>query len=101
MKTVPYYFVPTGYAFISMQPDSPYYTTNTGRRVYYTDIARAIDTLHPSKRGKHIFQQLEVLGLYGEFRRGDTPCSLPYSFSDYLQENQTCSTETESCTSTS
>lgn len=75
---------------------SPYYITETGRHVYFSDIAKAIDTLHPVKRGKHIFQQLEALGLYGEFRHSTTPCSLPYSFSDYLPENQTCITETSS-----
>jgi len=62
-----------------------YFRTETGRKVYYHDIAQAIDTLHPQQRNKHIFKQLEVLGLYGEFRRGTTPCGLPYSFSEYLE----------------
>jgi len=65
-----------------------YFRTETGRKVYYRDIAQAIDTLHPQQRNKHIFQQLEVLGLYSEFRRGTTPCGLPYSFSEYIEERE-------------
>jgi hypothetical protein len=65
-----------------------YFRTQTGRKVLYKDIAQAIETLHPRYRGKHIFEQLEALGLYGEFRRGTTPCGLPYSFSEYLEERE-------------
>jgi hypothetical protein len=67
-----------------------YFRTETGRKVYYHDIAQAIDTLYPQQRNKDIFKQLEALGLYGEFRRGETPCGLPYSFSEYLEETPCC-----------
>ncbi len=65
-----------------------YFRTETGRKVYFRDIAVAIDTLHPRLRNKHIFEQLETLGLYGEMRRGTTPVGLPYSFSEYLDNEQ-------------
>lgn len=72
-----------------------FYRTETGRKVMFSDIAQAIETLHPKYRGKHIFEQLSVLGLYGEFRRSTTPVGLPYSFTEYLEET-TCSTASNS-----
>lgn len=33
--------------------------------------------------GKHIMRQLDFLGLYETFAKGETPHGLPYSFSSY------------------
>lgn len=58
-----------------------YFTRNDHRMIFYEDISRAIQTLHPELVGKHIFVQLEALGLYEDFMTGSTPCQLSYSFS--------------------
>lgn len=55
-------------------------------KVYFKDIAVAIEKLHPSLSGKHIFEQLKALGLWNDMQEGTTPVSLPYSFTDYLPE---------------
>ena len=37
--------------------------------------------------GKHIFVQLDALGLREAFDRADTPYSLPYTFAEAIGEN--------------
>lgn len=61
--------------------DRGYFVRNDNRMIFYEDISIAIRTLHPELVGKHIFEQLKVLGLYEDFMTGSTPCSLPYTFS--------------------
>ncbi len=60
-----------------------FYRTKKGK-VFFGDIAMAIERLHPKLVGEHIFEQLVALGLYEEFQKADTPCTLPYSFSEYM-----------------
>ena len=62
-----------------------FFRTATRREIHYKDIAQAIHTLHPHLDGKHIFQQIDALGLRKEFDEGHTPYSLPYSFTSYLE----------------
>lgn len=66
-----------------------YYTEGSGRKVKYKDVAKAISLIRPDLKGKHIFQQLDALGLRREFDRGESPHGLPYSFSDY-EEKEVC-----------
>ena len=42
----------------------------------------------PHTLGKHIFEQLEALGLLEEMQNGHTPCGLPYSFADQPEQVQ-------------
>jgi hypothetical protein len=57
-----------------------YFTTSDGLKVYYSDIERAIEALHPRFRDKHMYDQLKVLGLFDSFLQGETPCALPRTF---------------------
>jgi hypothetical protein len=57
-----------------------YFKTSDGLKVYYTDIERAIDVLHPRFRDRHIYDQLKVLGLFDIFLQGQASCSLPRTF---------------------
>ena len=59
---------------------SGYFTRQDGVMIFYEDIAQAIKTLHPELVGKHIFAQLNALGLWEAMQDGSTPCMLPYSF---------------------
>ena len=61
----------------------PYFIDEGGNKVPYVEVAELIRKRHPMLRGKHIFVQLEGLGMLETFRKGETPHSLPYSFSDY------------------
>ena len=61
---------------------SGFYRDNNGTMVLYSVIARRIYEEHPDLVGKHIFAQLEALGMYDSFVNGTTPCGLPYSFTD-------------------
>lgn len=66
--------------------DSPdrgaYYYDSNQEKIFFKDIAKAIRNLHPKLEGQHIFAQLTALGLYEGFTKGETPCALPYSFTD-------------------
>lgn len=66
-----------------------YYTDANNRRINYKDVAAAIRTLHPNLIGAHIFLQLDALNLRDGFNNGESPCGLPYSFSDYDEEEAT------------
>lgn len=59
-----------------------YYIDNHRTKVYFKDISLSIRQLHPKLEGSHIFSQLIALGLYEGFTKGETPCALPYSFTD-------------------
>ncbi len=59
-----------------------YYYNSYREKIYFKDIAKAIRKLHPRLEGQHIFAQLTALGLYEGFVKGETPCALPYSFTD-------------------
>ena len=65
-----------------------YYYDGYRNKIEYKTIANTIRKLHPYLRGKHIFTQLVALGLYEGFNRGSTPCSLPFSFTEY--EDHSC-----------
>jgi hypothetical protein len=62
-----------------MKTDS-YFRGATGKRYAYADIAGRIRKEAPHALGKHIFEQLEAIGLLEEMQNGATPCGLPYSF---------------------
>mgnify|MGYP000978259722 CR=1 FL=1 len=57
-----------------------YFIGASGGRYFYSDIAARVCTEVPHTRGKHIFVQLDALGLRQEFNDGLTPCGLPYTF---------------------
>ena len=57
-----------------------YFTGATGKRYAYADIADRIRTEAPHTLGKHIFEQLEAIGLLDELTKGTTPCGLPFTF---------------------
>lgn len=57
-----------------------YFTGATGQRYAYADIAVRIRKEAPHTLGKHIYVQLEAIGLLEEMMNGTTPCGLPYSF---------------------
>lgn len=59
---------------------SGYFCAPDGRHIYFADIDNAIEALHPSARGKHIFVQLEALNLRKVFDKGSSPCGLPFTF---------------------
>ena len=61
----------------------PYFIDEGGNKVPYVEVAEVIKARYPLLRDKHIFVQLEGLGMLESFRKGETPHSLPYSFSDY------------------
>jgi hypothetical protein len=59
-----------------------YYYDSNREKIYFKDIAKAIRNQHPKLEGQHIFAQLDALGLRAGFNKGETPCALPYSFTD-------------------
>jgi hypothetical protein len=61
----------------------PYFITEDGVKIFYHEIAGRIAVCHPHLVGKHIFVQLEALGLLQQLHKGESPHSLPYSFSEY------------------
>jgi len=63
--------------------DRDFFYGPDGAKYYYDDISDAIASKHPALVGKHIFEQIDAVGLRTEFERGSTPIGLPYSFSPY------------------
>ena len=61
---------------------APYFRGASGRRYTYAEIADRIRMEAPQTLGKHIFVQLEALGLLREFQDGTTPCGLPFTFAE-------------------
>jgi hypothetical protein len=59
---------------------APYFRGASGKRYTYADIADRIRREKPLTLGKHIFVQLEAIGLLEEFQNGATPCGLPFTF---------------------
>ena len=57
-----------------------YFTGASGTRYAYADIAGRIRGEAPHTLGKHIFEQLEAIGLLEEMQNGATPCGLPFCF---------------------
>jgi hypothetical protein len=57
-----------------------YFTGGSGRRYTYAEIANRIRNDAPHTLGKHIFVQLEAIGLLDEMQNGTTPCGLPFTF---------------------
>ena len=49
---------------------------------YFDSIAKAIRKYFPELAGKHIYEQLEALGMSEVFQASESPVTLPYSFSD-------------------
>ena len=66
----------------SPEDNAPYFTGATGKRYAYADIADRIRKEAPHTLGKHIFEQLEAIGLLDEMQNGMTPVGLPYTFAD-------------------
>lgn len=60
----------------------PYFTGSNGLRYAYDAIAQKVQGT--AVEGKHISQQITHLGLDEQFAAGETPHSLPYSFSSYV-----------------
>ncbi len=63
-------------------PAAGYFVGASGRRYRYADIADRIRKEAPQTLGKHIFVQLEALGLLEEMQDGATPCGLPLTFAE-------------------
>ncbi len=61
-----------------------YFTSKSGTRHFYADIAARIRKEAPHTLGKHISAQLEAIGLLEEMQNGTTPCGLPFTFADAL-----------------
>jgi hypothetical protein len=59
-----------------------YFLGASGTRYTYADIADRIRQEAPHTLGKHIFVQLEAIGLLDEMTKGTTPCGLPFTFAD-------------------
>jgi hypothetical protein len=59
-----------------------YFYGATGTRYTYADIAARIREEAPQTLGKHIFVQLEAIGLLDELTNGTTPCGLPFTFAE-------------------
>jgi hypothetical protein len=59
-----------------------YFLGASGARYTYTEIADRIRQEAPQTLGKHIFVQLEAIGLLDEMQHGTTPCGLPLTFAD-------------------
>ena len=59
-----------------------YFVGASGRRYTYAEIADRIRSEAPHTLGKHIFVQLEAIGLLEEMEKGTTPCGLPFTFAD-------------------
>jgi hypothetical protein len=59
-----------------------YFLGATGTRYDYSDIADRIRKAAPLALGKHIFVQLEAIGLLDEMKNGTTPCALPFTFAE-------------------
>jgi hypothetical protein len=57
-----------------------YFRGPDGKAYDYAHIARTIRELHTDTIGKHIFTQLDALGIRPAFDRGTTPCDLPFTF---------------------
>lgn len=75
-----------GYAPIADER-SGYFIGGKERKKYsYDAIAQKVQGT--AVEGKHIFQQLEFLGLSEVFAEGDTPHGLPYSFSSYVPKTR-------------
>lgn len=63
-------------------PKTPYFIGESGLLYDYAGIKNQLNRLDNWRElvGKHIFVQLEALGLLCEFDNGQTPCQLPASF---------------------
>jgi hypothetical protein len=59
-----------------------YFRGPSGTRYTYADIADRIRREAPQTLGKHIFVQLEAIGLLEEMQNGTTPCGLPFTFAE-------------------
>ncbi len=89
MKTVPVNFIESlGLNFPPNIKNGYFYSFINGIKVYYTfeSIEMAINIHFPKLRHKHIFDQLDGLGILEVFQAGETPCSLPYTFTSNNEE---------------
>jgi hypothetical protein len=59
-----------------------YFRGPTGTRYRYAEIAERIRREAPHTLGKHIYVQLEAIGLLAAMMNGTTPCGLPFTFAD-------------------
>lgn len=59
-----------------------YFIGASGQRYRFADLATLVREKAPETLGKHIFVQLEAIGLMEEMRGGITPCGLPFTFAD-------------------
>jgi hypothetical protein len=62
--------------------DAPYFRGASGTRYPFAEIADRIRREAPQTLGKHIFVQLEAIGLLREFQDGTTPYGLPFTFAE-------------------
>ena len=62
--------------------DLKFFRGPDGTKYYYRDIESKVRALCPALVGKHIFEQLNALGLRKAFDAGTTPHTLPYSFAE-------------------
>ena len=66
--------------FQQTTPGSGYFVGSDGIAYAYEAITQAIKTSHGNLQGTAAYTQLEVLGLDGPFRGGQTPFSIPSTF---------------------
>jgi hypothetical protein len=59
-----------------------YVTGKSGSIYNYAEIAARIRNDAPHTLGKHIFVQLEAIGLLEQMQNGTTPCFLPFTFAE-------------------
>src|SRR4051794_31911223 len=59
-----------------------YFTGTSSKRYTFAEIAARVRTDAPQTLGRHIFVQLEALGLLEEFQHGTTPWLLPTTFAE-------------------
>jgi hypothetical protein len=63
--------------------DNCYFRGKSGTLYYYGWLGDEIEAQFPDLMGRHIREQIEALGLLEEFDGGESPCSLPYTFTDF------------------
>jgi hypothetical protein len=59
-----------------------YFLGASGNRYTFAAIAARIRKEAPHTLGKHIFVQLEAIGLLQQMQAGTTPCGLPFTFAE-------------------
>tara|TARA_R110000824_G_scaffold9475_1_gene42347 strand:- start:824 stop:1102 length:279 start_codon:yes stop_codon:yes gene_type:complete len=73
--------IPADVREAELDEEKEFFRGPDGTKHEYEDIGDMIAIDHPDLVGKHIFEQLDAVGLRSVFDRGTTPYVLPYTFS--------------------